>query len=83
MIDALSMAEGISFSTISHNAYIGEGIFWEIFNIHDIFTIKGVYVDKACLAGTIKGVPVVLAKPQTYANLIGESVSLSPTCLIF
>eukprot|EP00250_Pteridium_aquilinum_P004864 c15051_g1_i2 orf=130-846(+) len=26
--------------------------------------------------GTIKGLPVVLAKPQTYANLIGESVSL-------
>ena len=42
-----------------------------------------VYVGEDYLAGTIKGVPVVLAKPQTYANLIGESVSFKQACLIF
>lgn len=49
MIDALSQAEGIAFSTTCHKTIVGEG--------------------------TIGGVSVVLAKPQTYANLIGESVA--------
>lgn len=32
-------------------------------------------IDVTSLAGIVEGAPVLLAKPQTYMNLSGESVS--------
>ncbi|ONL98031.1 Peptidyl-tRNA hydrolase mitochondrial [Zea mays] len=59
MIDAFAQSQGIPLTTHYFKALFGEGL--------------NECVVRAIDSGMVDGVPVLLAKPQTYMNLSGES----------
>jgi hypothetical protein len=77
MIDALAEAEGIRLTTTQHKALIGKGIFP---SSHLIFSFSTLChcssFLRTPLSGEIGASQVLLAKPQTFMNLSGESVRI-------
>ncbi|KAF8378476.1 hypothetical protein HHK36_029817 [Tetracentron sinense] len=66
MVDTVAEAEGISMSTVCFKALFGKGGYDKLgFDEEDI---------RRYIRGCIGNVPVMLAKPQTFMNLSGESV---------
>jgi peptidyl-tRNA hydrolase len=55
--------------------------FYILSNIYSVLSVERAELKLlSCLsidAGMVEGVPVLLAKPQTYMNLSGESVSIT------
>lgn len=78
MVDAFAESEGICMNTVHCKAIFGQGHFHLL---HLIFFTDGLF-GVSCevnewynIPGFVGDAPVLLAKPQTYMNLSGESVS--------
>ncbi|KAF8389788.1 hypothetical protein HHK36_024307 [Tetracentron sinense] len=69
MVDAIAEAEGISMSSVCFKALFGKGS--HIFNTLLQFSCL---LSASPNLGCIGNVPVMLAKPQTFMNVSGESV---------
>ncbi|RZC61169.1 hypothetical protein C5167_022931 [Papaver somniferum] len=68
LVDAIAEAEGISMSSVSFKALSGKGI------LQTLLGFLGVSFKAQFGEGHIGDVPVMLAKPQTFMNLSGQSV---------
>lgn len=85
MIDAFAEAQGIEMDTLNCKAIFGQGLlssssfslrtkkknFFYILRVCEIYFL----FDDFIVSGFVDDAPVLLAKPQTYMNLSGESVS--------
>ena len=78
MIDAFAQSLGISMASIHFKALFGEGLFSMASSSSSSSSSSFFFCylnTFSLLLGMVGGTPVLLAKPQTYMNLSGESVS--------
>ena len=91
MIDTFAEAQGIEMNTLSCKAIFGQGLSSSSFSFEtkkssfQYFCVCEIPLlfDDLIVSGFVGDAPVLLAKPQTYMNLSGESVSDSDIyCLV-
>jgi PTH1 family peptidyl-tRNA hydrolase len=71
IIDAFAKSQGISLTTHHFKALFGEGLAPSIFLLKNVCLYLLMNGNLSIDAGVVDGIPVLLAKPQTYIYLSG------------